>query len=88
MSNLIHFDLLNLIVVVVGLIGAYFTLVRDMRWHTEWIKKHDAECDEQRKNINAVFSELKTSNSHLSTLVDSHHDRIVRIENQIDRGRE
>ena len=83
--DLLHIDPINLIIVVSGIIVIWTTLRNDSKWHTDWIKKHSAECDELRKANNEILNELRTSNEHLSTLTESHHERLGRIETQMDR---
>src|SRR4051812_11173354 len=57
-----HVDILTLLVVAVGVIGTWYTQKATLKWHTSWIKKHDAECDEQRRMNNTILIELRTSN--------------------------
>lgn len=87
MKELLHFDPLNLIVVVLAAVGAYFTLQRDSKWHTQWIQKHDKECDEQRTINTGLFTELKSMSAHLATLTEAHEKRLDRAENYIDNVR-
>lgn len=87
MGEYLHFDPVNLAVVIAGIIAFWVTLRKDSDWHGSWIKKHDAECDQQRQINNRILTELQKTNEHLITLTESHGGRIDRIENQMDRAR-
>jgi len=83
-DQLLKFDPVEVVVIALGFIGTWVTLRNDSKWHTAWIKKHSTECDEQRKANNEILTELRTSNAHLCTLTESHHERLVRMETRID----
>lgn len=87
LENLTHFDPINFIVLVGGFIWAWFTLIRDSRWHSNWIKKHSAESEEQRKLNTEILTELQTTNARMVTVVEGHEKRIDRLESQVDRNR-
>ena len=87
MGEFLHVDLLNLVALVAGIIVMWTTLRNDSKWHTAWIRKHDTECDEQRKVNSRILTELQTANAHLATLSESHGSRIERIENQMDHAK-
>ncbi len=84
-KELFHFDPLTLVVLLIGFIGAWYTMKSSTAWHTQWIKKHDAECDEQRDANNRIFRELQTANAHLGTMAEGHEKRLDRIETAIDK---
>lgn len=86
-TKLLHFDPVNAGIVIVGIYVVYLLLQKDSGWHTEWIKKHDAECDLRRKESAEILVELRESNARLCTLTEGHHDRIGRLENQMDKKR-
>lgn len=88
MSEYFHVDPVNLVVVVAGIIVMWTTLRNDSKWHSTWIKKHDKECDEQRKANNKILGELTVSNEHLSTLADSQSKRQDAFEAELIRSRE
>src|SRR3990167_4071313 len=88
MTDLLNFDPITLIVVLGGFIATWATLRGDSRWHTEWIKKHSKECDEQRKANNEILTELRASNTHLVTLTTTHHERMGKIDDEIIRLRD
>ena len=71
MDELLKFDPIEVIVIVCGFIGTWYTLRADSKWHTEWIKKHSTDCDEQRK-------------ANIEILTEGHHERLGRIETRID----
>lgn len=89
MKELLHFDPITLITVVIAFLGNQYvgSLLnkKDSKWHSDWIRKHSAECDEQRKENSEILTELRTGNATLAALVTSHNDRIGRIETQMDR---
>lgn len=87
MKDLFHIDPLTAILVLVGFVGMWYTLRNDSKWHTEWIKKHDMECDEQRITTNRLITEIQSTNSRLVTLAEAHGDRLNRVEHYIDNVR-
>ena len=87
MGEFLHVDILNLVVVIAGIIVMWTTLRNDSKWHTQWIRKHDTECEEQRKANAKILTELQTSNAHLATLTESNGHRLNRIENQMDHSK-
>jgi hypothetical protein len=87
-----HLDPVNLIVVVAGFIVAWFKFFRKsdqvastVTLYGEWIRKHDKECDEQRRITSTILTEMKTANAHLATLTEGHEKRLDRLENAADR---
>ena len=91
-ESLFHFDPLNVVLLVLGMIGAWYSLrdkvsasTKDIAWHSEWIKKHSVDCDEQRRLNNEILASLRESTMRLTTLTESHHERIARIEGREDR---
>ena len=84
-DQFLHFDPITLIAILVGIVGGWYTLRNNSKWHTEWIKKHSKECDDYTKLNNEILSELQQSNARLTTLTEGHHERIARIETQLDR---
>ena len=84
MDELLKFDPIEVIVIVCGFIGTWYTLRADSKWHTEWIKKHSTDCDEQRKANNEILAVLRASNERLCALTEGHHERLGRIETRID----
>jgi hypothetical protein len=85
MVDLTHFDPITIGIIVAGFIGTWAVLRNDSKWHSDWIKKHSAECDEQRLLNTAIFTQLKESNARLTVLTEGHDHRLERIENQMDR---
>lgn len=87
--GLIHFDHIDpvmLVIVASAFIGQWYLQKGTSKWHTEWIQKHDKECDERRETNNTILVELKTANSHLVTLTEAHGHRLDRIESIQDRS--
>ena len=87
-QELLHFDPLTVAILVIGFIGTWYTLKSDSKWHTEWIKKHSAECDAREATTTKIFAELTTSNAKLTTLAETHDHRLERVEGQLDRYRQ
>ena len=87
MQEFLHFDLVNLVGMVVIAIAAWVSMKNTLSWHTTWIKKHDQECDEQRKINNKILTALQTTSAHLATLTEGHEKRIDRLERTEDRAR-
>ena len=87
MSEFLHFDPINLVVVIVGIVAAWVTLRNDSKWHSTWIHEHSKECDEQRKANNKILTELQTVNAQFATMAQAHDHRIDRIEQHLDRGK-
>lgn len=92
MKELIHFDPINLLIVIVGF-GAFWykffrshdKLVDTVSAQAEWTQIHDRECDEQRRANMQILTEIQKVNSRLTTLTEAHEKRIDRLENQADR---
>ena len=85
MKDYFHIDPVTILILLVGFITTWVTLKKDSGWHTAWIKKHDRECDEQRKTNNKMLGELQTTNAHLATLTEIHEKRLDRLERQTDQ---
>lgn len=79
-----HFDPVNLFVVVFLAVGAWYTLVRDVRWHNSWIKKHDEVHAKRDEKIDSILSEMKVSNSHMETIIVHHEKDIERLKDKAD----
>jgi hypothetical protein len=93
-ENLLHFDMLNAVLILIMGIGAYRAFItrntnfaESIKWHSEWIKKHSTECDARDKATTDILSELRTSNQHLVTLTEAQGHRLDRIEMQQDSDR-
>ena len=84
----LHFDPVNVLVVAVFAVGSWYTLRSETQWHSMWIKKHDDECDSQRKLNSELLAELRTSNVHLATLVEGHTGRLDKVDGEIIRLRD
>lgn len=86
MSSFFHFDPLNLVTVLFLAAVAWTKMGDRIHWYGKWIEKHDRECDENRKALTVLFTELKTANSKLLTLTEAQDYRIARLEAQADRA--
>lgn len=78
----IHFDPVNALVVLCFAVAIWTQLRNTVKWHTSWIHKHE-EDDKVRDQI---LSKCTETNAKLTVLVDTHCDRIERIEDRIDRS--
>lgn len=78
MENWFHFDPIQVVLIVASAVTIWTQLRSSVKWHSEWIKKHDRECDELR-------SSQKGINEKLTVLVDTHCDRLERLENWRDK---
>ncbi len=85
LKELFHFDPVTLVVLLGGFIATWATLKKDSKWHTSWIKQHDAECKEQRKTNGEILTELRETNSHLATMVVNQEKRLDRVETFVDK---
>jgi hypothetical protein len=92
MLNGIHFDPFNAVLILIAIGTGYRAYVStqsklktDTDWHTEWIKRHDEECDQRDRSYTALLGELQKSNAHLTTLTEGHTQRLGRIENTLDK---
>lgn len=87
MKDLLHFDLVTVVVLLAGFVGTWYTLKSDSRWHTAWIKKHSEDCDEYRKGNAELLTAIRTTNAHLVTLTEAHDHRLERLEQQSDMAK-
>lgn len=85
LKDVFHVDPITLVVVVCGFLATWITLKNDSKWHTSWIRKHDAECDEQRIMNNKLFTELQVTSGKLTEIAQSNNHRLDRLEIQADR---
>lgn len=84
MKDILHFDVVNVMTTICIAIAAWVGMRNTITWHTAWIQKHSAECDEQRRMNNRLLTELQTTNAHLITLAETYGERLERLEKQID----
>lgn len=88
MKEFLHFDPLNLAVVLFMAAGGWFYLVRDVKWHTKWIEKHQEASNKRETTIDNILVELRLSNEHLATMVKIHDDRVDKQDAEIIRLRD
>ncbi len=84
----LHFDPITLAVLIAGIIGGWYTMKNSTTWHTEWIKKHDAECEEHRKVYNHILTELQISSGRLTEISSHTAHRVERLEALFDKRRD
>lgn len=87
-EKLLHFDPVNLLMLLVGVGFIYATLRSDSQWHTEWIKRHSSECDAKDKLITEILVELRTSNARLIELTAFHSAGLAKLEEEQLRQRD
>lgn len=95
-SDAFHVDAVNLLVVAAGGIWYWYKVLRSkqrkddhfgdmLTSQRKWNEDHQLECDESRRSLNDILIALRESNARLTTLAESHHDRLDRIEDRLDR---
>ena len=95
MEQFAHFDPLNFIVVLGAVLAAWYKFLRKgdaikttVDSLARWSEKHASECDETRKTNSAILSELRESNTRLSTIASNHHERMEKTDDEILRLRD
>jgi hypothetical protein len=78
LKDVLHFDPVTIAVILAGFIGTWYTLRSDSKWHSEWIKTHDKECDENKRQTAAILAEL-------TQIAKDHGGRLDRVERHLDR---
>ena len=78
----LHFDPANAIIMLGVGIYAWFKVRGTVNWHTAWIRQHDID-DKKRDDI---LQQCRETNAKLTVLVETHCDRLERIETRLDRA--
>ena len=92
-QSLTHFDPINLLFMIGAVVAFSYRFSRKVdkatdgvEWQTNWIMKHDKECDEQRNTNNKILTELQKISERAGTLLEEHGKRIDRIERRDDQS--
>jgi len=80
LESLLHFDPVTILIVVAGVIVIWTRLKDSVKWHSDWIRKHDTLCTEHKKDLNKVLTKVESNQTRLITLAEGHSERIDRLE--------
>ena len=85
LERLMHFDPATIIVVAIGIGVIYNQFRSSVKWHGQWIKQHDIDCREHKKDLSEILANLQKNLSVSTAILDSHHADIERLKNWRDK---
>ena len=83
----LHFDPVTLAVVILAAIGGWYKVSNSSDWHTDWIKKHERNCDDYKRAQSQILTELQVSNARLAEISLHSTQRLDRLEDRMDKER-
>ena len=84
-ESLVHFDPIQIMIVAAGVIVVWTQLRGSVKWHSDWIAKHDDECHKFKTEIASTLARAVATDEKLTTMLDAHCDRIDRLETWRDK---
>lgn len=84
-ENWLHFDPVQIILTLGSAITIWTQLRASVKWHSQWILKHEEACTDHKKDLAKVLTAIQSNQAQLTTLTEGQDNRLERLENWRDK---